>query len=199
MGHLFYTVGHSTRSLPEFLALLRAYGIAAIADIRAFPSSRCFPHFSQESLAVSLEQAGLEYVWLGKELGGYRKTGLGAASPNTAWASPGFQNYADHMLSEEFHRGTTALLALGQRNRTAILCAERCWWRCHRRLLSDWLVAQGHGVIHILELNRAVEHRLPPFAKVEAGGVTYPREALWSHGCGKASFRKSSRVGKRGV
>lgn len=192
MGLTFYTIGHSTRSLPEFLAILKAYGISAIADVRAFPNSQRFPHFSQKSLAAALAKAGIAYVWLGKELGGYRKTGLGQASPNTAWQSQGFQNYADHMLSEEFREGVEKLLQLGQRERTAILCAERFWWRCHRRLLADWLVAHGHQVLHIVELNRVVEHQLPEFAKVVDGLVIYPGEGLWSPGCGKRSYRKSS-------
>ncbi len=174
VGITIYTVGHSTRSWEEFTQLLSAYGIQAVADVRAFPSSRKFPHFSREALAQGLERAGMEYLWLGRELGGYRRHGLGAASPNTAWRAGGFRNYADHMLGEEFARGIERLLALARRKTTALLCAERFWWRCHRRLISDYLVAQGHRVVHILEEGRATEHRLPPFARVEAGRVIYP-------------------------
>lgn len=199
MGLTFYTVGHSTRSLPEFLAILDFYKISTIADVRAFPTSKRFPHFSQDQLSLALEQAGIKYFWLGKELGGYRKTGLGISSPNTAWKSQGFQNYADHMLTEEFQEGVQRLLRLGEKERTAILCAERFWWRCHRRLLADWLVAHGHKVIHIMEMNRVVEHKLSSFARVEGERVIYPGRGPWSPGCGKDFFRRSFRAEGPGV
>lgn len=189
----FYTVGHSTRSVTEFLELLFAYGIEAVVDIRAFPSSQRHPHFSQRSLVASLEKEGIDYLWLGKELGGYRRTGLGKASPNQAWASPGFRNYADHMLTEVFQRGVRKLVELGRRKRVAILCAERFWWRCHRRLLADWLVAQGHKVIHIVDVGHTVEHALPPFARVQDSRVTYPGEGPWSPGCEKLCSRNHFR------
>jgi uncharacterized protein (DUF488 family) len=194
-----YTLGHSNRPWPEFLELLRAYGIEVVADIRAFPSSRRYPHFSQENLKAGLAKEGIEYVWLGKELGGYRKKGLGKASPNTAWDSPGFRNFADHMLTEEFQKGVEKLLELANKKRTAVLCAERFWWRCHRRLLSDWLLAHGHHVLHVLDLGRVAEHELPPFARVEAGRVIYPREDLWSPGSARPSSRKNSPEGRPGA
>lgn len=180
VGITVYTVGHSTRSWQEFTRLLSAYGIQAVVDVRAFPSSRKFPHFSREALARGLEMAGMEYLWLGRELGGYRRHGLGAASPNTAWRAGGFRNYADHMLGEEFARGIERVLALARRKTTALLCAERFWWRCHRRLISDFLVAQGHRVIHILEQGREVEHQLPPFARVVEGRLVYPGGDLFA-------------------
>lgn len=181
VGLTIYTVGHSTRSWEEFLSLLSSYRILALVDVRAFPSSRKYPHFSRAALAPTLERAGIEYLWLGKELGGYRRRGLGARSPNTAWQAGGFRNYADHMLGEEFSRGIELLLALARRKRVSLMCAERFWWRCHRRLISDFLVAQGHRVIHILDREKAVEHRLPPFARVEAGKVVYPGEGRSQH------------------
>lgn len=191
-----YTLGHSNRPWQEFLDLLRAYGIEVIADVRAFPSSRRYPHFSQENLRAALKKEGIEYVWLGKELGGYRKKGLGEASPNTAWESPGFQNFADHMLTEEFQSGVEKLLEIARGKRTAVLCAERLWWRCHRRLISDWLLAHGHRVLHILDFGEVREHELPPFARIQAGRVIYPREDLWSPGCARPSFRKHFPRGK---
>ncbi len=194
-----FTLGHSTRSLPAFLHLLKTYGIETLVDIRSFPSSKRFPHFNGEALAKTLPAQGIEYVWLGRELGGYRKKGLGQASPNKAWGSPGFRNYADHMLTEDFQRGVSKVLRLAQEKNVALMCAERLWWRCHRRLLSDWLVAHGHRVVHIVDLGETVEHRLSPFARVADGRVIYPREELWNHGCGKASCRKSFRAGKRGA
>lgn len=180
---IIYTVGHSNRELPEFLGLLAEQGIEAVADVRAFPTSRKYPHFSRERLERSLAEAGISYLWLGRELGGYRRHGLGDSSPNTAWRAGGFRNYADHMLGEEFARGIARLLTLARHKRTALMCAERLWWRCHRRLISDFLVAHGHRVMHILEEGKTTEHRLPPFAKVEAGRLIYPAPAdsLWDN------------------
>ena len=194
-----YTLGHSNRPWAEFLDLLRTYGIEVVADIRAFPSSRHYPHFSQENLKAALEKEGIRYVWLGKELGGYRKKGLGKASPNTAWESLGFRNFADHMLSEEFLNGVEKLLELAREKKTVVLCAERFWWRCHRRLLSDWLLAHGYRVLHILDLGQVSEHELPPFARIVAGGVIYPREDLWSPGCVRPSSKKNFREEKPGA
>ncbi len=171
---VIYTVGHSNRSQEEFLELLACFHIQAIADVRAFPTSRKYPHFARERLEATLPGAGISYLWLGEELGGYRRRGLGEGSPNRGWQAGGFRNYADHMLTPQFRRGIDRLLSLARRGNTAIMCAERFWWRCHRRLISDFLVAQGHRVIHILEAERAVEHRLPPFARVEGGQLTYP-------------------------
>jgi len=169
-----YTVGHSDRSQEEFLELLAEYGIQALADVRAFPTSRRYPHFSRERFERVLAGAGMVYLWLGRELGGYRRRGLGESSPNLGWRAGGFRNYADHMLTPEFQRGIERVLELAQGRKTAIMCAERFWWRCHRRLISDYLVAQGHRVVHILEAGRTAEHRLPPFARVEGGRLIYP-------------------------
>ncbi|MEN3010026.1 MAG: DUF488 domain-containing protein [Candidatus Bipolaricaulaceae bacterium] len=196
MPCVLFTLGHSTRTLGEFLFLLAAYGVELVADTRAYPSSQRYPHFAQGALAKALKRQGIEYVWLGRELGGYRKTGLGAASPNKAWGSPGFRNFADHMLTEEFQKGMERLLALAEGRRVAILCAERFWWRCHRRLIADWLVAHGHRVIHIVDVGRTVEHELPSFARVEGGRVTYPGEGPWSPGCGRPSSRRGSPGGR---
>jgi len=169
-----YTLGHSTRSFEEFLALLRGYEIEVLADVRAFPSSARYPHFSRGELERRLPKEGIEYHWLGEELGGYRREGLGERSPNKGWASEGFRNYADHMLSPEFERGIERLLELARRKWTAYMCAERFWWRCHRRLISDYLVAKGHKVIHIIAEAKATEHKLPGFARVVHGRLIYP-------------------------
>ncbi len=167
-------MGHSNRSLEDFLGLLQGQGIRALADVRAFPSSRKYPHFGRGPLARALEGVGIVYRWLGDSLGGYRREGLGRASPNTAWVSVGFRNYADHMLTPEFRRGMERLLWMGKRWRTAFMCAERFWWRCHRRFIADWLVAHGHRVIHILDPGKLMDHRLPPFAEVRGDHVVYP-------------------------
>lgn len=199
MPCVLFTIGHSTRSLTDFLALLSAYGIEVLVDVRAFPISQRYPHFSQKALAQALEARGIAYVWLGKELGGYRRTGLGEASPNKAWGSQGFRNFADHMLSEGFQRDVERVVSLAKEKRVALLCAERFWWRCHRRLIADWLVAQGHRVIHIVDLGRTVEHKLPPFAQVDGGQVTYPGAESWGPGCGKPSCKRGVREEKRGA
>ncbi len=168
-----YTVGHSTMSLEEFIDLLRCYGIEVLVDVRAHPTSRRYPHFSGESLRETLERVGIGYVWLGKELGGHRRKGLGEASPNKAWKSQGFRNYADHMLTEEFRAGIERLLGIAKKKRTVFMCAERLWWRCHRRMISDELVRRGIRVIHIMDTNKIFEHKLTSFARIIGGNVIY--------------------------
>ena len=125
-----YTIGHSTRSFAELIEVLSAHQIKTLVDIRSFPVSRRLPHFNREALEKSLPEAGISYVWI-KELGGYRKK-IRDDSPNLALRSPGFRNYADHMLTEDFQRGTAQLLKLAEQSRTAYMCAERLYFRCHR-------------------------------------------------------------------
>lgn len=170
----FYTIGYSTRDLAELLALLKEYGIEILVDVRAFPTSGRNPKFTREELERRLPKEGIEYHWLGEELGGYRRGGLGERSPNKGWETEGFRSYADYMLTAPFHKGVEKLLKLAGAGRLALMCAERFWWRCHRRLISDYLVAQGHRVVHIIEEDRMVEHRLPDFAKVIEGRLCYP-------------------------
>jgi uncharacterized protein (DUF488 family) len=121
-----------------------------------------------------LLEEGIEYVWLGRELGGYRREGLGARSPNKGWESEGFRNYADYMMTSQFEGGIKRLMELASSKRLAYMCAERFYWRCHRRLISDYLVAKGHRVVHIVDGTRAIEHELPGFARVSDGVLTYP-------------------------
>jgi uncharacterized protein (DUF488 family) len=128
---IIHTVGHSTRSLAELIALLQENRMEVLADIRSFPTSARYPHFNQEVLAKELPAAGVAYAWLGKTLGGYRKKS-DPNSPHTALRSPGFRNYADHMATKEFSAGIEELLSLAKTTRVAVLCAERLWWRCHR-------------------------------------------------------------------
>ncbi len=142
-------------------------------DIRSFPSSARHPHFNREHLERALPQAGIEYRWLGKELGGYRKKG-DPNSPHTALRSPGFRNYADHTAAEEFVEGIEKLRELATGKRTALMCAERLWWRCHRSLVSDYLTAcQGVEVIHIIESGKAEPHRLHRAARLVEGRLVY--------------------------
>jgi uncharacterized protein (DUF488 family) len=153
-----YTIGHSTRTLGDLLSVLRSHDIQTLVDIRAFPRSRRQPHFNRESLEQSLEQCKIRYVWM-KELGGYRKKTLDN-SPNPALRNQSFRNYADYMLTDQFYESITGLLTLASQARTAYMCAERDYFHCHRMLVSDWLVAHGHGVLHIDTEGPARQHCL---------------------------------------
>lgn len=174
----FYTIGHSTRSIEEFVSLLGQYGIGILVDVRAFPSSSKFPQFNKENLKTSLAYSGIAYYWLGKELGGCRKKseGLGDKSPNTGWQTGGFRVYADYMHSKPFKEGIQKLIELGREKKTAFMCAERFYWRCHRRLISDYLLSLGHEVWHIVDTDSLRQHALTPFARVKDGILTYPSE-----------------------
>ena len=169
-----YTIGHSTRTIEEFLRLLKEHGVEILVDIRRWPTSKRCPHFDRTGLEASLGEEGMEYVWLGGSLGGYREEGLGEASPNKGWESGGFRNYADHALSEEFRRGLGEVLRIAEGGRAALMCAEKHYWRCHRRIISDHLVARGVPVAHIVEGSRTVGHRLTGFAVVRDGVPVYP-------------------------
>ncbi len=169
-----YTVGHSNRPLHEFLALIEARGVHGIADVRAFPSSRRWPHFNQAPLAGALQARGIDYTWL-PALGGRRHGAPRGDSPHTAWTVAAFQNYADHMDTEEFAQGLEQLLAAARQRATAFMCAEALYWQCHRRLIADKLVVLGHRVLHIQTAGRAAEHRLPDFARVVDGRLIYDR------------------------
>jgi uncharacterized protein (DUF488 family) len=168
-----WTVGHSTHPLETFVALVRAHGVTAIADVRKIPRSRRNPQFNVETLPASLTAAGLAYVHR-PGLGGLRRERTD--SINLGWKNPSFRAYADYMQTEEFARELDALLALGARERLAIMCAEAVWWRCHRSLIADAVVARGEPVLHILTAERAEPHTLRDFARVDNGRVSYPGE-----------------------
>jgi len=167
--------------LAELISLLKENGIEALVDVRRWPQSRKYPHFNGDALRISLESEGIRYIWLGRELGGYRRVGLGKRSPNTAWSSVGFRNYADHTLTEEFRRGINCMIRYAERWRVAYMCAERFYWRCHRRIISDYLVARGHQVTHIIDQRRTRPHRLTRFARVIDGVLVYPRADTAAH------------------
>jgi uncharacterized protein (DUF488 family) len=173
---LLYTVGHSTRSLDELVETLQAHSIETLVDIRAFPMSRRLPQFNRESLANSLPAAGIRYVWM-KTLGGYRKKSR-EDSPNIGLRNASFRNYADYMLTTEFENATADLVALAEGSRTAYMCAERVYFRCHRMLVSDWMVAHGHEVLHIDGTGQAKPHRLTSEARVIDGELIYRGERL---------------------
>jgi uncharacterized protein (DUF488 family) len=168
------TIGHSNHPLERFLDLLARHGVEALADIRRFPGSRKHPQFNRDSLAAALQQSGVEYHWL-EALGG-RRPRPGDESPNLGLENQGFRNYADCMLTDEFREGVEKLLEVARRKRTAIMCAEGLFWRCHRRLVSDFLVANGVIVQHIMPSGELRPHKLTTGAVVENGQVTYPGE-----------------------
>jgi uncharacterized protein (DUF488 family) len=171
-----YTIGHSTRTLEELIEALRAHEIQTLVDIRSFPMSRRLPHFNRESLETSLSESGIRYVWM-KELGGRRKKLLDD-SPNVALRSLGFRNYADYMLTEAFQRAINELVGLAEHSRTAYMCAERLYFRCHRMLVSDWLVAHGHEVLHIEGTGPVKPHQLMAEARLIDDQVIYRGDRL---------------------
>jgi len=171
-----YTIGHSTRPLSELVGALRAHQIATLVDIRAFPMSRRLPQFNRDSLQQTLPAEGIGYVWI-KQLGGYRKKILDE-SPNIALRNLSFRNYADYMLTLEFSDAISELLALAEVSPTAYMCAERLYFRCHRMLVSDWLVAHGHEVLHIDAEGPAKPHRLTAEARMIEGQLIYRGDRL---------------------
>ena len=171
-----FTIGHSTHRPEEFLKLLRGHRIEAIADVRRWPSSRRLPHFNAGSLAEALPREAIAYVQLGDALGGRRRPR--PDTPNTGWRVAGFRGYADHMESAEFRSALAELEDLGRERRTAFMCAEGPWWRCHRQLIADALLARGWDVQHVMPDGRLEQHRLTPFAIVEGEAVTYPGASL---------------------
>jgi len=171
-----YTIGHSTRPLDELIAALHAHQIQTLVDIRAFPRSRRLPQFNQESLQQTLPDAGIRYLWM-KSLGGYRKKILDD-SPNIALRNDSFRNYADYMLTPDFEQATTELIAVAKRSRTAYMCAERMYWQCHRRLVSDWLVTHGHEVLHIDGTGPVKPHPLTAEARMIEGRLIYRGDRL---------------------
>lgn len=164
-----FTIGHSTRPITEFLALLQAHGVRTLVDVRTVPGSRHNPQYGAAALAVSLAAEGIGYRHI-TALGGLRKPRLD--STNLGWRNKSFRGYADHMATPEFAAGLTELLA--QPEPAAIMCAEAVPWRCHRSLIGDALVARGVEVLDILGATQTRPHRLSPIAVVEAGQVRYP-------------------------
>ncbi|HUP62224.1 MAG TPA: DUF488 domain-containing protein [Thermoanaerobaculia bacterium] len=166
-----YTIGHSTRTLDELLALLGEHGVTRLADIRRYPASRRHPHFSREALEQTLPSRGIEYVHF-EDLGGRRSPAKD--SRNAAWENDQFRGYADYMGTREFHAAVDRLLA--SERATAVMCAEAVPWRCHRNLLSDELVRRNIEVVHILGSASARAHQLSKMARIETDRVIYPPE-----------------------
>ncbi|RJP16041.1 MAG: DUF488 domain-containing protein [Candidatus Abyssobacteria bacterium SURF_5] len=168
-----FTIGHSNRSAEDFLSLLKKYGIEAVADVRRFPSSRTNPHFNQEHLREFLDRNEIGYEWF-EDIGGRRKK-LKKTSVNMLLRSAGFRNYADYMLTDQFRAGVDALLQMARQHATVLMCAELLYWKCHRMLISDYLVAHDVEVIHIIDHEQARRHELLKGAVVTAEKmVVYP-------------------------
>jgi uncharacterized protein (DUF488 family) len=170
-GVRVFTVGHSTRPLAELVALLRAFEVTLLADIRTIPRSRHNPQYDGDSLRQALRARRLRYAQIA-ELGGLRRSR--GDSPNTGWRNASFRGYADYMLSEEFEAGLAKLRALSDEATVALMCAEAVPWRCHRSLVADALTVRGARVEHIISATRASPHRLTPFAHVQGKRLTYP-------------------------
>jgi uncharacterized protein (DUF488 family) len=165
-----WTVGHSTRSFAEFNEILLSHHIGAIVDVRSFPGSRRYPQFNQAELSQSLAAAGVRYSH-NPQLGGRRRPLPG--SKNTAWRNASFRAYADHMETGEFKEGITRLLELAAEKRTAFMCAEAVWWRCHRSLIADYLKASGREVFHIIDTRKTEAHQFTSPARIVAGRLSY--------------------------
>jgi uncharacterized protein (DUF488 family) len=168
-----FTLGHSTRTFDEFLEILKTYGIEHLVDVRTVPRSRRHPHFSQESLVVSLPEAGIQYTHM-KELGGFRKPL--PDSPNRAWRNESFRGYADYMQTEAFQAALARLIEISAKQSTVILCAEAVPWRCHRSLIADAMLVHGKRAADIFDAKTSKPHKLTPFARVEGERLTYPAE-----------------------
>jgi len=165
-----WTIGHSTRTIEDFLATLDAHGIETVVDVRRFPGSRRLPQFGSAALDAAVVKHGKSYRWI-EALGGRRRPD--PASPNDGWRHPAFRAYADHMATEEFATGLQELEMIASGSRATVMCAEILWWQCHRRLIADALTALGHEVRHIRDAGDAERHELAPPARVAGGVLTY--------------------------
>jgi uncharacterized protein (DUF488 family) len=175
------TLGHSTRTIEEFLAILKAHRVELLVDVRSIPKSRHVPQFNSDALAASLRGQGIEYVHL-KSLGGRRHTKKD--SINTGWRNASFRGYADYMATDEFRAGVEELMQLASAKRAAIMCAEAVPWRCHRSLIGDALLVRGVNVQDIMSAASARSHEMTPFAQVNGLQISYPAE--------KAASRQAS-------
>ena len=171
----FYTIGHSNHSLPEFIALLQENQIQCLADVRKLAGSRAQPQFNQDTLSHALVEHGITYRYL-PLLGGLRsKTPAANPGTNAYWQNASFHRYADYTQTANFARGLQELLQLGTQQRCAIMCAEAVWWRCHRRLISDYLIGRGYTVWHIMGAHRLDKAQISAGARVQADGrIEYP-------------------------
>ncbi len=165
-----WTIGHSTRTLDEFITMLQSFQIELLADIRSFPGSRRFPHFNKETLKISLPKNKIEYIHL-PGLGGRRKPL--SDSHNSGWRVAAFRGYADYMETQDFTQGIKELETIAADKRAAFMCSEAVWWSCHRSLVSDYLKFNSWLVLHIMGINKVEEHPYTKPAKIQGGKLTY--------------------------
>lgn len=168
---VLYTIGHSTHPIETFISLLSQHQIEILADVRSFPSSRRWPQFNQAELEQAVEQEGIGYRWF-KALGGRRNIKR-PDSPHRAWELPAFRSYADYTETSEFATGLGQLTEAALERRTAIMCSEGLWWRCHRRIISDHMTVHGWDVRHIMPDGKIAAHSIAAFARVDAGRIVY--------------------------
>lgn len=168
-----WTIGHSTRSIDEFIAMLESFNIELVTDIRSFPGSRRYPHFNKEALEISLPEKHIKYTHL-KELGGRRKPLQD--SVNTGWRNAAFRGYADYMETAAFKEGITGLEKIASIKRTAYMCSEAVWWRCHRSLVSDYLKVHGWTVMHIMGIGKGELHPYTSPARIVGNHLLYSKE-----------------------
>lgn len=165
-----YTIGHSTHSIEEFIAMLEAFDIKILADIRSLPGSNKFPQFNQDNLKLSLEEVGIQYLHL-TDLGGRRKAKKD--SKNTSWNNVSFRGYADYMETEQFENAVQNMEAIAEEETLAYMCSEAVWWRCHRSMVSDYLKAKNWEVFHIMGVGKVQEHRYTEPARIVKNKVLY--------------------------
>jgi uncharacterized protein (DUF488 family) len=170
-----WTIGHSTRTIEHFVEMLRSFNIKMLVDIRSFPCSRKYPQFNKENLITSMPANNIEYLHL-KSLGGRRP--VHKDSRNTGWKHPAFRGYADYMETDEFKEGIKELESIALEQRTAYMCSEAVWWRCHRSMVSDYLKLRSWLVHHIMETDKATEHTYTQPAKIINGQLSYHEQTL---------------------
>jgi uncharacterized protein (DUF488 family) len=194
---LLFTIGHSTLPIDSFVGRLCAAEIHGVADVRRFPTSTRYPHFNKNSLSRSLAESGIEYRWF-EALGGRRKSPLGDRSPNQGLRVGGFRGYADYALTSEFREALRELLDWSSQLRVAICCAEGFWWRCHRRIIADHVLARGIDVIHIMPGGGTVPHRLWELARLTPEGPIYPAPGA-GHWITEPVVGRAGRARQRGL
>lgn len=170
---IIYTIGHSIRTIEDFIAMLKSFEIRILADVRSYLGSRRLPHFNKEALQLSLKENYIEYIHF-KELGGRRKAN--PDSKNTAWRSEAFRGYADYMETEDFKTAIKSLEKIALERQTAYMCAEALWWNCHRSLISDYLKISGWKVMHIMDVEKSEEHPYTSAASIIDGKLSYVKK-----------------------
>lgn len=170
MQSVIWTIGHSTRSIEEFIAILKSFDLQVLVDVRSFPGSRRYPHFNRESLRESLSGEGIDYIHC-PELGGRRRAR--PDSHNVAWRNESFRGYADYMETEGFRAAIEQLVEVANDRRCVVMCAEAVWWRCHRSLISDYLKVRGVNVAHVTNAHKSEEHPFTSAARITDGVLSY--------------------------